>query len=281
MNDQFTPGAISSEQTEAAKVAELAARATQPQEADPTKTYSAVVADGHRIESFDLEEYMPSPFRMEGTYRPATVDSLISHVERHFDPDHTTIWVHPTSGQIIAIFNDASAKGDTGWRDHRSRLDMQHTPEWLYWLRRDGQLLTQLDFAEHIENGVKEIVEPPAADMLELAQSFHATQAGSFRSAHRLQDGTVQVQYDETVDAVAGRSQEIPIPQTFTLAIAPFLGEEPYKVTARLRYRLNSGKLTLGYRLERPADVVRDALDHVAAKLTEKFTHVFLGEPAE
>lgn len=270
----------SDDPTEAAKVADLAVRASRPKQIDPTLTYAAIVADGHRVEVLDLDGQMPAPFRTSGIYRPATVDALIAHVERHRDPDHTTIWVHPTSGQVIAVFNDASAEGETGWRDHRSQLDLHRTPEWMFWIAKDGKLMSQLEFAEHMEDGVKEIVEPAAADMLELAQSFHATQSGSFRSAHRLQDGTVQVQYDETIDAVAGRSQEIPIPQTFTLAVSPFLGEDPYRVTARLRYRLNGGKLTLGYRLERPDEVIRDALDKVADRLTAEFNHVFVGEPA-
>lgn len=266
--------------TEAAIVAALAQEAADPNELDAAKTYSVIVPDGGQVHLLDLEERLPAPLRTRGTYRPATVDALISHVDRHFDKDHTTVWVHPTSGRVIAVFNDVAATGETGWGDHRSQLDLQHTPEWLFWKAWDGELLTQIAFAEHVEDGVKEIVEPPAADMLELAQSFHAESSASFRSATRLQDGTVQVQYDEKLDAQAGRSGQMTIPTEFTLAIAPFLGEDPYRVTARLRYRLAAGQLKLGYRLERPGDVVRDALSQIADRLTDKFEHVFVGEPA-
>jgi len=268
--------------TEAGAVAVLAQEAAAPDELDPNKTYSLLVPDGDHVELLDLEYRLPAPERARGTYRPATVGALIDHVTRHYDKDHTTIWVHPTSGRIAAVFNDtAPGEGATpGWRDHCSQLDLRHTDEWLFWRSKDGQLVSQTEFAEHIEDGVKEIVEPAAADMLELAQSFQAAASASFRSATRLADGTVQMQYDEQLDAKAGRSGEIPIPTEFTLAIAPFLGEEPYKITARLRYRLTSGTLRLGYRLERPNDVVRDALEQIAARLTDRFTHVFLGEPA-
>jgi uncharacterized protein YfdQ (DUF2303 family) len=156
-------------------------------------------------------------------------------------------------------------------------LQLEHTDEWKHWTSLDKQLVGQTDFAEHIEQGLKEIVEPPAADMLELAQTFHAAQSASFRSATRLHNGITQVQYDEEVDASAGRSKQLEIPQEFTLAIAPFVGEEPYRVTARLRYRLSSGNLKLGYQLVRPADVVRDCLSSIADRLTEEFGDVFSG----
>src|SRR4051812_33205317 len=39
------------------------------------------------------------------------------------------------------------------------------------------------------------------------------------------------------------------------LAIAPFDGCDPYKVTARLRIRLRGGDLKISYLLNRPADI--------------------------
>lgn len=225
-------------------------------------------------------DFEATPDRARGTYRPATVDALISVIERHHDPENTTVWVHPTSGRVVAIFNDHHAQG-AEWRDHRAQLDLAVTPEWQHWARRDGELMGQVAFAEHIEDGLSEIVEPAAADMLELAQTFQAHQSAHFRSAHRLQSGQVQVRYDEEIDAKAGQTGEMEIPSSFTLRIAPFLGEEPYRVDARLRYRMPGGKLSLGYKLDRPDRIVRDALDHVAGRLVEKFPSVFIGEPGE
>lgn len=226
----------------------------------------------------DTEQYQPTPDRAKSVYRPATVDALVAVITRHHDPASTTIWVHPESGQVVAVFNDA-APGTPGWRDHRAQLDLQQTKEWRHWVSRDGSLMSQVEFAEHIEDGLPELVTPPAADMLELAQSFQATQGATFRSAHRLQDGRVQAQYDEEVTASAGQSGQLAIPNEFLLSIAPFLGEAPYGVTARLRYRLGGGNLKIGYRLVRPDAVVRDALDHVAGKLAASFPAVFIGTP--
>lgn len=50
---------------------------------------------------------------------------------------------------------------------------------------------------------------------------------------------------------------------------------------ARFRYRLRAGSLSLGYSLIEPELVVRDCLERIAGRLTEKFgSGVYLGEPA-
>jgi hypothetical protein len=65
------------------------------------------------------------------------------------------------------------------------------------------------------------------------------------------------------------------------LGLAPFVGEDAYRISARLRYRIRGGDLLLGYRLDRPADVLRDAVDGIADRLGQRFTldRVFVGRP--
>lgn len=241
--------------------------------------YSVVVPAGGEGKLVSVERFAAHPRRATATYRPATVDALIQLVARFHHEKHTTIWVHPTAGRIVAVFNDNGAQPH--WRDHRAVLDLAVPPAWRHWIDRDGALMGQQGFAEHIEDGLADIAEPPAADMLELAQSFHAKQSAAFRTAVRLQDGRVQMQYDEELEATAGRSGQMQIPSEFKLAIAPFLGEAPYAVKALLRYRINGGKLAIGYRLQRPEDVIRDALATVHEKLSNSFPAVFLGSPED
>jgi len=251
-----------------------------PSKIERNELYSVIVPNGGTHHLVDTEKYADLPWRQSGCYRPATVDALIAVIER-FQNDTTTIWVHPTSGKVIAVFNDSDAE-QPGWRDHRAALQLQRTPEWEHWCSKDNIQMSQQAFAEHIEDGLLELVEPAAAEMLELAQTIEATQGANFRSAIRLDNGQVQARYEETIDTKAGQSGQLTIPTEFKLAVAPFLGENPYSVTARFRYRLSSGKLTLGYRLDRPDAVVRDALDKIAERLSSHFADlpVLIGEPA-
>lgn len=66
----------------------------------------------------------------------------------------------------------------------------------------------------------------------------------------------------------------------FVLSLSPFVGEDPYRVEARLRHRINSGDLRIGYRLDRPDDVKRDALEQIAKRIRDEFANVYIGEPA-
>ena len=137
---------------------------------------------------------------------------------------------------------------------------------------KNGVLMGQEDFALHIEEGLQEIEQPHAADMLEMAQSFRLTNNASFRTAKRLSSGEQQFLYDETVEAKAGKSgQPATVPATFILLVAPFVGEEERQVVAKLRYRMSGGSFAIGYKLDRPDKVVRDALDGVAERLAGEF----------
>lgn len=258
-----------------------AARARREARVDRVEPTEVLVYrdDSGEVRELDLEHRLDAPRRAAGTYTAATLPSFIKLVKRHLDEARTTVWVHPNSGEIVAVLDDHPADG-SAWGKHRARLQLITTDEWKFWTSKDGQMLGQEPFAEHIELGLKEIRNPAAADLLEIAQSFYATTSAEMRSAKRLQDGSVKVAYVEEVKASAGGSGEFEIPKQFTLGIAPFLGEEPYEVIARLRYRLNSGHLQLGYKLERPADVVRDALGQIAGRLVHEFgDRVFMGSP--
>ncbi len=165
---------------------------------------------------------------------------------------------------LVAVLND-DFDGAPGWRDHRVGLALRSTSEWKGWKGGQG-LGDQQRFAERIEDGGPEIVDPAAAVMMEMAQTFHASVDTKFRSGTRLSTGQTQFLYEEDVKGTAGAEPgTITIPETFTLGVAPFIGAQPYEVTARLRYRLRAGDLQIGYFLVRPEDVERDAFLAVLA----------------
>jgi uncharacterized protein YfdQ (DUF2303 family) len=233
----------------------------------------------HEIDLHDvLERRNPQPERTKGVVSLATVEELGKYVDEFYSADATTVWVGRTDYVVSAVLNDAHGT-ESGWRDHRATCTLQLTSEWRHWRALDGKLTDQESFADHIEEGLPEIIDPDGADLLELAQSFHATTQATFRSARRLSSGETRLQYDEETQASAGVAGDMAIPEKFALRLAVFEGEQPVALTARLRYRLNQGKLSLGYRLIRPDDAVRDTLDLIAEGLRSKFARVYLGEP--
>lgn len=260
----------------------VAQTAGAPKVLDPEKPVGIVVPAGATLQLPDLSAWRQAPTRKRGVYLPATVDSFAAYVEQHLIPGQTTIWVHPSSGAVTAVFDDHGSAhqgpGVPGFGQHRAELALGLTPEWLYWESHDREMLSQESFAEHVEGGMEEILEPDAAVMLEVAQTFHATNSATFRSSTRLHSGEQRLQYDEELQASAGAAGDLTVPTTLLLGIAPFIGEEPYRIAARMRFRLSSGVLRLGYQLDRPESVKQHALTGVAERLTERFQLTYVGE---
>lgn len=263
---------------DAAVIADLAAQALGVV-AEEGNAKVVIVPDGAQAEVIDLSPYATRPWRPKGTAQPKSVQAFTAYVSRHLT-DETTIWVEPLDGKIIAVLNDHGAGQGESFGDLRADLTLPVTPEWEHWMSRDKSYGSQRDFAEHIEEGLAEIRSPAAADVLEFAQSMQATVTADFKSAARLDDGTITVQWAETIDARAGRAGDVTIPQEIILGIAPFYGEQPYEIRARVRYRIAAGELKIGYALDRPDVVIRDCLMGIRDRLVDTFGDVvFVGAP--
>lgn len=268
------------ESTDLAALAEWAAEHTE----DVVRPWQVVdgvvvaaVPPGWDLRSVDVDRTLPYPRRRSGTVTLITVTSLIDFLKRHAD-DAACCYVDPQSLRFVAVLNDHYE--EAGWRDHRAVLQLEATPAWLRWSGANRTMLDQEAFAELVEDGLAEIVTPDGADVLELAQSMHATTAAKFRSDRRLANGRVQLEYVEEVDARAGADGSMVIPSEIVLAVSPFAGSEPVEVRARLRYRLHGGKLTLGIVLNQPEQVVWTALEHEAERVsTETGVLVVWGQP--
>ena len=206
----------------------------------------------HPIDTEHLLRELPAPIRDRGT---TTVDSaidLVTAVQQRKN-GKVSLYAQERNLAIVAVLNDSHGD-EPGHGDYRVVAQLQRTPDWKAWL--DGQgMHEQVDFAEFIEDHLADIVSPPAADMLELAQTFHAHTSARFSTTQRLQSGRVALTYEEHETVHAGGDRVIEIPTTFEIAVRPFYGTERVKVQARLRYRALRGNLTLGWQLNRPDEI--------------------------
>lgn len=238
--------------------------------------------DGTEVHVVDAERWQPEPTRSRGTVTALTAAGFIKAVGTLMEVESyaANVYCDADACQLVAVLND-DAGGIVGWRDHRVKLDLRPTPEWTLWTGRQG-LGPQATFAETIEQGEDEIVRPSASEMLDLAQTFHAGLAAQFKVAGRLTDGRTQLVYEEQIDAHAGTAGEATIPAEFLLGLRPFHGSERFEVRARLRFRIKSGALSIGYFLHRADDVRRLAFADVAAKVGEALPSLPMieGQPA-
>jgi uncharacterized protein YfdQ (DUF2303 family) len=147
---------------------------------------------------------------------------------------------------------------------------LQRTREWTDWNKHDGATMGQETFANFVEDHTPDFANPSAADMLELAQTFHAAESAKFTSGVRLSSGETRLTYEQEINASAGKSGQIEVPSTITLALRPFEGLSVTQLTARFRFRLSSGKISMGYVLDRPHEVARAAFDVMCAEVASE-----------
>lgn len=262
--------------TETAAVADLAAVAVeraQPIVPDGQIVQSFILREGETRQTATYETLLPVPRRPRGTTQASDLGSFINLVNLH--PMNT----YPDQGRTV-IFADVDRHTVTavlnydGWRDHTIKLVLSPTPEWLHWRSIDDKLVGQLAFAEHIEDGLSSIVSPPAADLLEIAQSFQATRTVKFESGRRLGNGDVNFVYTEETGATAGQKGELAIPEIFRLSLSVFKGGQLADIPARLRHRATQEGLRIGYKLDRPDEFLEAAFNSVVTDLAERFENI-------
>jgi uncharacterized protein YfdQ (DUF2303 family) len=164
------------------------------------------------------------------------------------------------------VLNDDSAANGPGWGDHRVTYTCPHTTEWRTWIGANKKPMNQVDFAQFIEDNLPDIVE--GALLLEVSRTLEAKKKVNFASGIRLSDGQNQFTYEEQIEGTAGKGQ-FKVPETFALGLSVFEGGDKYAVEARLRYRINEGKLALWYDLTRPHKIVEDAVKGVWKSIEE------------
>ncbi len=260
---------------------DTALRSADPSELEPGKFY-AFVTPGGGIQKVDLTgpEHTGTPARKAGTTTVRDATSFGAYFTKHADPD-TEVYADAERLTVTAVL-DAHTADTARWSAHRLTLALSKTEAWKQWMQHDGSLLGQEAFAEFLEDHLPELLEPSAADMLEIAQSIQAATKVDFQSSTRLTSGQRQFQFVETTTAKAGQKGQLTIPETFTIGLVPFEGSEGYKLTARFRYRIGrEGQLTLGYKLERPGDILRLAFGDVVTAIGEDIEQpVMNGSPA-
>lgn len=268
------PDALFESTSEAAVVADLASKAAEPAQITIVDDRLVGVVVNGQLTTFDLDKYRDNPVRAIGASTLTDQDSFVELVNRYSDQTATTVWSDVNAGTFTAVLDDhgrtsEDAGGLPGHGTHRSTLRLQNSPDWEHWLKLDNKMVDQSTFAEHIEDGAGNIVKPEAAAMLELAQSFQANTRVDFESADRLDSGAVNLVFKETVAARAGHTGQIEIPTMIELNLQVFEGGAVYALKARFKYRIDNGRLTLGYRLIRP-DVARKlAFDDVSAVVSD------------
>ncbi len=245
----------------------LAARTIeQPQLGDESKPF--VVFDGKVV---DLEHLLATPIRKRETAHLHTVDSFCAYVNRHahegaavvfFDENHSTF-------NAVLNYHPLSHDGYADWCDHRALYTMPASAEWKTWMGSNNRGKRPADFAQFVEDNLPDIIEPEGAKLLDMVKTLQAKRSVNFESAVRLDNGATEFVYLEDIKGTVTKGK-VDIPTEFTIGIPPYRGEAPFKIVARLRYRIaDDKKLVLWFDLVRPHKVIEQVQREVGARIAE------------
>lgn len=280
----------------AARIVEkLAREAAEAQRLVPGSVYGYPDASGIlRVVNLQGDEYLDWPARKRGTVTVRNVASFRQYYEKHHD-DASEVFADLDAGTVTAVLDahgtyTQGGGGEDGarWQTHRLILALQLTQPWKDWTAQDRKFMGQEAFAEFLEEHASDVDgsgKVKTMDLYEAAQHFKATLKVNVKSAKRLQDGQTQFEYTEEIQS-AGRpgagNGTIEMPNEFDLAIRPYEDAVARPVAVKLRYRIgDGGRLALGYFMNEPARVAREAVAEVVAKLAEECSvTVMHGQPA-
>ncbi|HRO60246.1 MAG TPA: DUF2303 family protein [Burkholderiaceae bacterium] len=238
---------------------------------------------GWTMARLDDEQMLTQPRRVKGTVILNDADSFVAYVARHkpAGADTRTVWCTADFQRGVlslqAILNDNEAGGvEAHWRDHRATFSPELSAEWERWKGQDRKPFTQVEFATFIEENGKDIASvvglPTSAQMLELALNMEAMQDVRFKSAIRLQNGGVQLQFVQDDDAqTLARMQLF---ERFAIGIPVFWNGEAYRIDARLRYRVRDGKVSFWFELLRPDLVFESSARTLIEQIRKNTTEV-------
>lgn len=241
----------------------------------------ALVPHGVSLEG--LEKHLPAPTRTRQRLNVLDAETFIEYVNRFADAGTAVFCNGPEGRTFIAVF-DYHMPDQPAWGEHLATYRCPTTVEWGRWKEQDRKRMDQATFAEFIEDNVKDIVQPdgqPAptpADMLEISRTLEAKKNISFRQGTRLDNGQVQLTYNEQIDGRAGETGQLNIPEQFFIGVKPFLGGDAFCVPARFRYRIQEGRLVMWYELVRADKVLEEAYNAVRSTIKAAISEVPLYE---
>lgn len=231
------------------------------------------VPDGFKLEKVDNEAILSAPRITKACAVLSDPDSFIDYVNRH-GTEASVTWCGFNPQTFDLSFNaviDENNKNQPAWRKHHAKFIPDMSTEWKLWKKFDGKSLTQIEFAEFIEANADDITSsegsglPTSLQMLQMATEFQVTEQRVFKSTVRLNSGGFKLTY--TADPETGTTDTMQVFDKFAIGIPVFHGGTPWRIPARLKYRLKDGKLSFFFELVRPDRVHQGAAKEMITQI--------------
>lgn len=266
--------------TEADSVHQQTLLGVEPQELRAGEIYAIRTADGFKTIDLTDEDVLRAAgetrLRHYSSHAFHDIDSFCHYANSIFVAREDALCMADEDSLTIRFISDAKPHQ---WGDVYADLKLQQSPEAQRWVANNGKYLSQQDFAEFCELNLESFVDPSAASILEIAQTFQAKSTVDFGSAIRLQSGAIKLKREEQITATAGERSDLTIPENLRVAMPLFKYDKPYEVRARLRYRIVQDAVRLSVLLVDPEMAFEHAFRDVVSRVSNRLgMPVFYGK---
>jgi uncharacterized protein YfdQ (DUF2303 family) len=256
---------------------------------------------GLRAESIKKfsDEYKTAPDTRQGTAIMLTLDSFIDHVNRFKDAESIVFAQNSRDKprlQAIIDYHQSTFDGAPRYCDHQVSYDFPMADEWNAWLEKDNQPMTQIEFAEFLEDRIGDVEVPPTKEnlesdenegttrlktlleriggnlagpgtLMELSKGLKVNVEEKVHQHHTLANGETQLHFSH--EHTDENGAPIKVPNMFLINIPVFNSGDVFRIPVRLRYRVRSGNITWTYQLYRTDQTFTAAFEDAVKKVED------------
>lgn len=299
------------EETNMAKsIIEFAKENLEPRLVEAKGITFAVMPNGQKLVSIKplLDEYLTKPERKRGVARLTTVQSLIDITNR-FKDGNSAIFVKvgaSDQGESLTTvfdYHEQSPEGEPRFCQHTAVYNFPKTEKWEIWSGRSKEKISQIEFANFIEENILDLLPPPTDEdksataeniravskklglgiagpekLLELARGLSIFEGAKATNVVNTTSGEFQLEF--TTEHRDATGQRFSPPGLFLIGVQIFEDGPAYRIPVRLRYRLQNGQISWIYEILNAQQYVRDAIADTVEYAKEKTNlPIFFGMP--
>ncbi|MEN6535693.1 MAG: DUF2303 family protein [Bryobacteraceae bacterium] len=259
---------------QAETIADLARKASLVQSVDGSdgRRY-LIVPDGYEAKDVtDPHGLFPrTPSYIKQRVEVQALDSLVDYVNA-FKTDHTKLFADMMGNSITGLIDYHQEDQKAANVAHAVTMALPFSEEWKLWTGIDGKLMGQLEFARFLEENHPDIVQPNAAELIEIARDLHGARNIRLTKAVRTESDNESFTLDDDTTLASNKSgQKVEIPRQFTLSIPVYFGESAIDMTAFLRWKLDQQEgMKLGIKMWRPEHVRQAMFKQIVTGAAER-----------
>lgn len=239
---------------EAEKAQETAVDSMQGHQVGAARGTFAVVPDGYNLQS--LERYQERPNRIVTDHKFVSTKSFAEYLTR-FASKSMMLTASSDNAQMYAVIDYHEGDENPRHGTHKATYTACKTDKIKAWQAMCSKPLNQIDFGLFLEERAIDVIQPEAAEIMEMVMTFEATKKVEFKSSTRLADGSRQFSYVEDNQTRGGMT----LPDKIIIRAPIYQGMEPQDIKFLLRYRINEGSLKFIIEMHDKDEILREAFE--------------------